>query len=107
MHRLLALNTPDGQHQYIMFVHAIGRHVIVKEMIIGCKKLKKFIVEQGEVAEVAATAALELCAQPRCAKIFKEIGMVELFRRLRQSKETKEIAARFLMEMEDESSLDL
>lgn len=96
----LEYDTKGSKHDAILMIDTIGKCCFTRELIPGCKKLRDFIFEEGDEWHNACIAAIDLCKLKKCAKLFREMSLVEYFSKLRRIDQTKEVAAMFLRAMD-------
>jgi hypothetical protein len=94
--------TEEGRKDYLLLLVTLGKCDVTREIISGCKKIKSYIREGDIGFGDSCLAAVELARQPKCAKLFKELGLVEIFRKLRKNPHTKVVAAQFLQVTEED-----
>jgi hypothetical protein len=98
----LELGTQAARIEYLRLLQTIGRSVYTRELIAGCRELTRMIVEETDVAAPACRAAIDLCREPKCVRLFKDRGLVDYFLRQRASREMRAIADEFLRATEIE-----
>ena len=86
----------------ILVLDRIAQVGYTRELLKSCDVLVKLIKTNEELAEAATTVATTLCQYKRCAKKFRELGMIEYFKKLYKVPETKRMAARFLNAIGDD-----
>ena len=98
----LEYDTKGSKHDAILMIDTIGKCCYTRELITACKKLRDFIFEEGDEWQNACIAAIDLCKLKKCAKLFREMSLIEYFTKLRRIDQTKEIAAMFLRAMDSD-----
>ena len=86
----------------ILVLDKIAHVAYTRELLKSCDMLVRLIKTNEEVMDAASTVATTLCTYKRCAKKFRELGMIEYFKKLYKVPETKKIAARFLNAIGDD-----
>lgn len=97
-----AIGTNGAWRSALLLLEAVAKVCYTRELLKSCDVLAKIIKSENELCDDATMVATTLCGYKRCAKKFRELGMIEYFKKMYRIPERKRLAGRFLNEIGDD-----
>lgn len=91
-----SFNNVQASHDAILLADTIGKIAFTHELLLQCDQIAYHIKSKGELMKPATIAAIDLCCQHKLAKKFKELHLVEFFKKIRKDDQYKKISNKFL-----------
>lgn len=83
-------------HSALLMLDTLARVGYTREYMKMCDFVSKIVVDRGELAEVAALVAVQLCQYKKCALAFKRRRLDEFMKTMLKDSQLRRAAARFI-----------